>query len=253
MLGSAVASPAQVRSDAPSLRLSALSGDAAPESGVIQRPSRAAFGAPESNAHVGVLRRAMYTVAGAVVGAGVGYFASHVVYNDWDKASNSTFASRHRTYAIAGSAVGAGIMVVMGGRQGAMRPVSPLDAPRAHDAVGGAPIGPDELAGATGDALDIVRSLRANWLVERGGKRFAEQGLVISADDKGNTVVGPGQPTIQVYLDDAKMGGVDALRQIPVPSIRKIERLTPAEANYRFGAGHDHGVILVTSVGGAGS
>ncbi|HUR92809.1 MAG TPA: hypothetical protein VMY38_09080 [Gemmatimonadaceae bacterium] len=83
--------------------------------------------------------------------------------------------------------------------------------------------------GSPGTALDVVRALRPSWLVKRG-----PQSVSYEAD-------------IVVYLGRARMGGISALSELASGNITSMEFLTPAAANYRFGAGHPHGAIVVST------
>lgn len=87
----------------------------------------------------------------------------------------------------------------------------------------------EEIGGkVSGTALDAVRMLRPGWLVKRG-----PQSVSFEAD-------------IWVYLGRARMGGVEALREIAAGNVAWLEFLDPAAANYRFGGGHPHGAIVVS-------
>lgn len=87
----------------------------------------------------------------------------------------------------------------------------------------------DEIRGAASTtAFDAVRALRPVWLVKRG-----PQSVSYEAD-------------IVVYLGRARMGGVDALREIAAGTVTSMEFVGPAAANYRFGAGHPYGAIIVS-------
>lgn len=85
-------------------------------------------------------------------------------------------------------------------------------------------------AAASPTALDAVRALRPAWLTKRG-----PQSVSYEAD-------------IVVYLDRARLGGVEALREIAAGTITSLEFLDAAAANYRFGAGHPYGAIIVSTV-----
>jgi len=78
-------------------------------------------------------------------------------------------------------------------------------------------------------ALEVVQSLRPNWLRERGP--------VSIRNPQGSEVI--------VYLDGARFGGMDSLRQIRVSSVASIEYLNSSEATFRFGTNHVGGAILV--------
>jgi len=78
-------------------------------------------------------------------------------------------------------------------------------------------------------ALDVVQSLRPNWLRERGPVSIRNR--------QGSEVI--------VYLDGARLGGMDSLRQIRVSSVASMEYLNSSEATFRFGTNHVGGAILV--------
>jgi hypothetical protein len=50
-----------------------------------------------------------------------------------------------------------------------------------------------------------------------------------------------------VYLDDAKLGSVDQLRELPVVGVNQVRYYDGAEATYKWGAGHIHGAIQVVT------
>jgi hypothetical protein len=50
-----------------------------------------------------------------------------------------------------------------------------------------------------------------------------------------------------VYLDNARLGGPETLREIHTGSITSVRFYDSAKAQYRFGIGHTHGAILVST------
>ncbi|MBC7789939.1 MAG: hypothetical protein H7Z74_08325 [Anaerolineae bacterium] len=80
-----------------------------------------------------------------------------------------------------------------------------------------------------GSALDLVKNLRPNWLAKRGPQSLHYEGDVV------------------VYLVTARMGGPEALKEIPVSSLTSLRFLDMAKANYRFGPGHPYGAIIVST------
>ena len=73
---------------------------------------------------------------------------------------------------------------------------------------------------------DAVRSLRPNWL----------------------RVVRAGNPTrVQVYLDNTRIGGVDALRSLPPQGIAYLRWYDPISASARWGLDHENGAIVVST------
>jgi hypothetical protein len=95
-------------------------------------------------------------------------------------------------------------------------------------------------------AFELVRSLRPEWLVPRGANSWRESAQG-SADFGQPIVVIPGEERILVYMDNARMGGTRQLEEIVLSNVARIEFVEPAAATFRWGAGHAHGVILVTS------
>lgn len=84
-------------------------------------------------------------------------------------------------------------------------------------------------ASGAGTAYEAVQSMRPIWLRRRGQQTI---------HDPGNIVV---------YLDDARMGGPEALRAITAGGIQYIRFFDAAAANYRWGAGHLYGAIYVST------
>ncbi len=81
--------------------------------------------------------------------------------------------------------------------------------------------------GEVGDAYTLIQHYEPQWLRKRG------QGSI----NKENEVV--------VYIEDNRQGGPNALRQIDISNVRKIEYLSASEANLEFGSGHSNGAIMV--------
>jgi hypothetical protein len=80
------------------------------------------------------------------------------------------------------------------------------------------------------DAYQVVSALRSNWMNNRGT----------------DTILG--SPTqVLVYLDDARYGGVEALRNIPVSAISYIRHYDGIAATARWGLDHGAGVIYVST------
>ena len=93
------------------------------------------------------------------------------------------------------------------------------------------------------NAYDLITSLRPNWLNTRGEHSFRE-----TARTQGRSeVVTPGLPMVVVYLDNARLGGVETLRQVLVPALTSIQYFDAKAATFKWGAGHSHGAILVST------
>jgi hypothetical protein len=91
----------------------------------------------------------------------------------------------------------------------------------------------DEIArvGAS-TALEAVQRLQPRMLEKQRGPSS------INLED---------QAQINVYVDGARMGGVEALSLIQAPAIVEIRYLSPSEATIRFGTGNAAGAIVVVT------
>jgi len=87
-----------------------------------------------------------------------------------------------------------------------------------------------------GNAYDAIQRLRPRWLQSRGVSSMRTSTPEFA----------------QVYLDNAPMGGLGALRQISVGDIRQIRYLDSRDATTRYGTGHGGGAILVSTRTGGG-
>ena len=93
-----------------------------------------------------------------------------------------------------------------------------------------------EQARAT-NAYEAVERLRSRWLRQRGTTQMPATG--------GGPQVR--ENPIAVYLDDQRLGTLEALRTIEVAAIRYIRFFTPVEAAARWGFNHGGGVIFVST------
>lgn len=90
----------------------------------------------------------------------------------------------------------------------------------------------DEIRGApASNAYDLIRGLRPTWLYKRGPQSVSQESDII------------------VYLDRTRLGQSGALREIPAANLNFVEFLGPAAANFRFGAGHPYGAIVLSMDG----
>jgi hypothetical protein len=92
-------------------------------------------------------------------------------------------------------------------------------------------------------AHDLVQRYRRAWLQSRGNQSMREA----HTSGAGPSDVQLGVPQRLVYLNNARLGGVGTLRDIPAANIQSIEYYPPGPATRRWGSGHTHGVILVTT------
>ena len=77
---------------------------------------------------------------------------------------------------------------------------------------------------------EVVQSMRSRWMQERGSDSLSGSGS-----------------RVQVYFDDRRVGGVEALRSIPLPQVAYIRWFDGTAASGRWGLGHGQGVIYVSS------
>ena len=86
----------------------------------------------------------------------------------------------------------------------------------------------EELAGRTeADAHSFIQKTRSQWLRVRGQSSM-------SLNEQ-----------VWVYRYGAKIGGVGALRNVPLSEVREIQYLDGSAATARFGADHGAGAILL--------
>ena len=87
------------------------------------------------------------------------------------------------------------------------------------------------------DAYDVVQRLRPNWFTRKTGGSSARR-------------MGTSGSGLVVYLDNARMGGVDALRQLNTGGIESLRFLDAAAATARLpglGSSVIAGAIVVQS------
>jgi hypothetical protein len=88
---------------------------------------------------------------------------------------------------------------------------------------------PEIQAARTDNAFELVRTLHPMWLRKRGSNSMHYDGEIV------------------VYLNETRLGGPDALRPVETISITSIRYYDPGAANYKFGSGHPHGAIQVST------
>ena len=88
---------------------------------------------------------------------------------------------------------------------------------------------PEVQAARTDNAYELVRTLHPMWLRKRGSNSVRYDGDIV------------------VYLNEARIGGPEALRQIESASVTSIRYYDPGAANFKFGSGHQHGAIQVST------
>lgn len=185
-----------------------------------------------------------HRVGGALVGGWLGYVGAQVVRSDWDKKTNGSFRHQRYSWAAAGAVVGVVGSHLLRGTQ-APRPGGPV----VPTAARGAHLGSEEIRSSQArTAYELIYNLRMQWLVTRGANSVAESAR---GEAKGDFVikVTPGREKIIVYMDDVRLGGVNEMREIPADFLTWARFLNAQEATLRYGGGHAHGAIqLSTSV-----
>jgi len=103
------------------------------------------------------------------------------------------------------------------------------------------------------DAYDIVQRLRPNWFTKaRASSGGGLSGTQVSGTGSGMAGVqsGGGGAALVVYLDNARMGGTDALRDMSASSIRSLQYMDAATATAKLpgiGSSIVSGAIVATS------
>jgi hypothetical protein len=78
-----------------------------------------------------------------------------------------------------------------------------------------------------GTALEVVQSLRPQWLRQRAPSSFS------------------GVADLVVYVDEVRLGPVSALASVSAQSIDYVQRISATDATQRWGTDHAGGVIFV--------
>lgn len=165
----------------------------------------------------------------ALLGAGIGFFASQVAIGDWDEQEGNRRVNRGRWAEIGGAAAFTlGFSFPIGGRAGPVAEALPMPS----DAGAGLPDGraritTGEFVGSSGaTAYDIVKSFRPEWLLRQ---------------------LSTSETQIAVYLDSRLVGDPEALTDILAKDVSAIYRFTASQATIRWGVGHQEGAILVVT------
>jgi len=87
-------------------------------------------------------------------------------------------------------------------------------------------------SGSSRTAWDLVNSIRPQWLITRGLANLAQAA---------------GVEDIVIYLDNARLGDRETMRRVSLGSIQYLRFFTAAEATQRWGGGHLHGAILIST------
>ena len=216
---------------------------AAPSLATAQEP-------PEAERREGrsLLATVLHTVGGAVVGGWVGFVGSQVTLSDWEKETNGSFSSERRAWVAGGMVVGILGSRLIGGTSAPGRPVMEVRRPASSRNV----LTREQIEGSgASNVYDLVLTERKEWVVPRGTNSFQEsaRGSGGGMGPAARLSSTPGQAAVVVYLDDVRLGEIERMREIMINDIMEIRFIEPQEAAYRYGSGHSHGVIhLSTSV-----
>jgi hypothetical protein len=86
--------------------------------------------------------------------------------------------------------------------------------------------------GSAQNAFQLIQSVRPQWLITRGITNLRQAA---------------GEEDIVVYMDNARLGYRDALRRVPLGGVRYLEFFDARRATQRWGGGHIHGAILIST------
>jgi hypothetical protein len=90
----------------------------------------------------------------------------------------------------------------------------------------------DELSGDVGRNLyDVLQRLRPEWFTRRGA-------TTMNSANEGDVVI---------YRDGTKVGGPETLRDVLAEMVLSVRFLRGPDAQTRYGLGHQHGAIVVTT------
>lgn len=187
----------------------------------------AALGAQTPSCGYGV--STLRTGLGAAVGGWLGFVAMKIRFSDWDDASRGVEARRSLNRVTITSAVVGLTVANLGFRARKCEQVKLAAAPPAIAATG--PITAAEIRDAhvQGTAYDLVLRLRRGWLFGPGAKALSDS-------------------TIVVYVNDARLGILAALKTVPVADVISVQHFDGAEATFKWGLGHSHGAIQVRTL-----
>ncbi|HEX6938981.1 MAG TPA: hypothetical protein VF158_06175 [Longimicrobiales bacterium] len=182
----------------------------------------------------------LYAVGGAMIGAWIGYFASQVIVSDWEGGAGIDRVAWAAGGAVVGSLSGVVVASVPGATFLPPRGVRT----DARNLITTAEI----RQSGKQTVYQVIAALRPEWLIVRGIHSIKETPQRIQPADATAVITDPGTPTIKVYLNGARLGGVEALKQVSAAEATVLEFVPPAEATQRFGAGHSHGAIVVYTI-----
>lgn len=111
----------------------------------------------------------------------------------------------------------------------------------------------DELVQSSQKSTDLyqaVRSLRSHFLQGPRGPRSINADPARTGSGSAGTLRAGETPKAVLYVNGARSGDVEMLRNIQTINVEEVRYLNPNAASMQFGQGHDGGAILVKLVTG---
>ena len=188
--------------------------------------------------HQSLLHVVGFAAGGMILGAWGGYMTSQIARSDWTDTTGR--AAQRLRFSLGGAALGliAGIFLGTRGHRIVLTPPVPPRLPLP----GNGPITAHDISISSARSLsELLRELRPEWVRQRGA------GTVLSLPN-GDVLAAPGG--VQVYLNGALIGGLEALDKVPLHTVKEIRFMNGDAAALRYGGAAVNGVILVTTTSG---
>jgi hypothetical protein len=186
--------------------------------------------------HQSLVHVVEYAAGGMVLGAWGGYMTSQIARSDWTDTTGR--AAQRLRFSLGGAALGllAGIFL---GTRGTRIVLAPPGRPRLPLPTNG-PITAEQIRNSSARTLaELLRELRPRWVRERGTQILLPNGSELTA--RGG---------VQVYLNGALIGGLEALDKVPLDVVTEIQFMDGQAAALRYGAAAEEGAILLTTAAG---
>jgi hypothetical protein len=191
------------------------------------------------------MRGVAHYLGGAVIGGWLGFVGAQVSHSDWDRGTTGELRQHRATWSLAGAALGvlAATLIPSSSPGGVALPERGFAPPSR------ALIATEDIRSSGAEtAFDLIRGMRPEWLVTRGTNSWRETTRGTGSGMSGDVVIThQGDPTILVYLNGLRLGGVDKLSEVTTQSLSAVEYFDPHRAVLRFGSSAAHGVILLTT------
>jgi len=189
---------------------------------------------PRPHSQHSAVHVALWAVGGVVVGAWTGYVASQVARSDWSDAGG------RGALRFGFSITGAGLGLIGGFLAGHQSPAQSPIPVKPRPGIGRGPITEADIrASAARSVTELLREKRPQWLRERG---------VDVLQPRGDSPLNPRGR--RVYLNGQLLGGLEALDDVSIDAVTRMEFFDAGSAVVRWGAGNEDGAILLTT--GAG-